>query len=80
MTRLTADTLATFLTELRPATTLGPDTSLFSDGTIDSIGLISLVEYLERTCGIEVGPTDVTMENFDTITRVIAYVNSKAGR
>ena len=79
MTPLTAAALANFLTELRPIEGLHDDTTLFSDGTIDSTGLIALVGYLEQTCLFEVGPADVTLENFDTINRVLAYVQSKVG-
>ncbi len=77
MTRLTEARLIQFVDELRPVDGLNADTTLFSDGTIDSVGLIALVGFIERTCNIEVGPADVTLENFDTIARVLAYVNAK---
>lgn len=77
MKRLSEAMLAQFLTELRPIENLTAETTLFSDGTLDSVGLIALVGFLERTCQLEVGPADVTLENFDSIARVLAYVEAK---
>jgi acyl carrier protein len=76
--RLTESRLRQFLAELRHVDGLAADKALFSDGTIDSIGLVALIGFLEQTCGFEVDQADVTLENFDTIRRVLDYVASKS--
>lgn len=72
--------LREFLNERRQDERLDLDTTLFSDGTIDSVGLIALISFLEQTYGIEVDQADVTLENFDSIRRVLDYLQTKVGR
>lgn len=73
-----AQQLIDFLSESRKLHAVDESTILFSDGTIDSVGMIDLIAYLEQETGIEVGQADVTLENFDSIARILAYVRSKA--
>lgn len=47
---------------------------LFSAGVIDSFSLVSLLAFIEEQCGIRVRPDDVTLENFDSLARMTAYV------
>lgn len=75
---LNAQHLIDFLSESRRLTNVDESMALFSDGTIDSVGMIDLIAYLEQEAGIEVGQADVTLENFDSIERILAYVRSKA--
>jgi acyl carrier protein len=77
--KLTADRLIRFLEEKRQIEGIGPDTPLFSDGTIDSVGMIELITYIEATEGFEVAQADVTLENFDSIALILDYVRSKVG-
>ena len=72
---LTPEHLKAFLNE-----ELGIDVSdvasespLFSSGLIDSFSLVTLLSYVEETCGFRVGPMDVSLENFDSIDRIVAY-------
>lgn len=60
-------------TELSIDQTLEDDTELFSTGLLDSVSMISVIMFLEQRTGAEVRPADVTLDNFDTISRVIAY-------
>jgi D-alanine--poly(phosphoribitol) ligase subunit 2 len=50
------------------------DTLLFSTSLIDSFQMMSLIEYIEKNSGIRVPPTDVTLENLDSVSRILAYV------
>jgi acyl carrier protein len=77
MAKLTATRLIQFINEVRPIDSLDADTALFSDGTVDSVGLIALINFVEQESGIEVGPADVTLENFDTINLILKYVSSQ---
>jgi acyl carrier protein len=75
---LTESRLRQFLADLRHVERLDAHQTLFSDGTIDSVGLIALIGFLEQTCGFEVDQADVTLENFDSIQRVLDYAANKA--
>lgn len=50
------------------------DTLLFSTGTVDSFALVTLILQLEQQSGLRIGPGDVTLENFDSIDRMLAYL------
>lgn len=77
--RLTEAMLMQFLADKRQLEGISGDTALFSDGTIDSVGMIELITFIENTDGFEVGQADVTLENFDTVALILAYVRSKVG-
>lgn len=55
---------------------LDSSSGLFSTGIMDSVGMVSLIAFVEERAGIRVQPGDVTLENFDTIDAIIAYVQS----
>lgn len=73
---LTRDDIITALRTELGVNTDGVDesTPLFSGGLIDSFSLVSLMLFLETRGGISVQPMDVTLENFDTVGRMLAYV------
>lgn len=54
------------------------ETGLFSTGIMDSVGMVGLIAFVEEQGGVRVQPNDVTLENFDTINSIIAYVRSLA--
>ncbi len=51
--------------------------SLLESGIVDSLGVIELVEFLERTFGISVTEEDLLPENFDSIHRMADLVGRK---
>ena len=53
------------------------DTELFSGGFIDSFTMASLLEFIEEKSGVEVAQSDVTLENFDTISRILSFVKKQ---
>lgn len=55
------------------------DTLLFSSGVLDSFSMISIISYIEKQAGIRVGATEVTLNNFDSVSRMMAYVQRKTG-
>lgn len=77
MMKLTEARLIQFINELRHIDSLDTETALFSDGAIDSVGLIALINFVEQASGIEVGPADVTLENFDSISKILTYVSTQ---
>ena len=46
---------------------------LFSSGIVDSFALVTLMMHLEQQGGFRINPGDVTLDNFDTIDRIIAF-------
>ena len=50
-------------------------TLLFSAGIMDSFAIISLMTYLETEGGLCIDPADVTLENMDSIGRIMDYVS-----
>jgi acyl carrier protein len=53
------------------------DTLLFSSGIVDSFMLVALLTFIETTFDCEVEPVDVTLENFDSLDRMAAYIESR---
>jgi acyl carrier protein len=50
------------------------ETELFSEGFIDSFTMTSVIGWLEEQTGIQIPQSAVTLENFDTISRMVAFV------
>ena len=57
-------------------TSLDPEESLINTGLIDSLGMLRLITYLEESQGVKVGDGDVVPENFDTLNKIVAFVES----
>lgn len=53
------------------------DTELFSSGMIDSFSLVTLIGFLEQEGGFQMNPMDVSLDNLDTINRMLAFVESQ---
>lgn len=56
---------------------LALDTDLLLTGAVDSLGVIRITQWLEDELDIEVDPTEVTLENFQTVGLIVNYANSK---
>lgn len=54
---------------------------LFDDGYVDSIGVIELIQFLERTFAIEIPEEDLFSSEFSTIDGIARIVtrNSSSG-
>lgn len=50
---------------------------LLEGGIIDSLGVLSLVSYLERTFHIQISDDDLLPENFQTIAHLVAFVGRR---
>ena len=49
-------------------------TSLLDSGRVDSTGVLTLVAYVEDTFGLEVSDEDLVPENFDSVDRIVSYI------
>jgi acyl carrier protein len=52
---------------------------LFSSGVIDSFMLVSLMGYVEKQGGFRIAPGDVTLDNLDTVERILAFSSRMSG-
>jgi acyl carrier protein len=57
---------------------LKDDTPLRTSGVLDSIATLKLVSYVEEQFGIEVEAHEASVQNFDTISAIAAFVEQKA--
>jgi acyl carrier protein len=56
---------------------LTPVFPLLEKGILDSVGLVTLVDYLEVSCGIVIDEEDLLPEHFATISDIARFVNTK---
>jgi len=50
------------------------DTPLFSAGIIDSAGMVDLLVFVESTAAVKFMPDDITLDNLDSLGRILDYV------
>jgi acyl carrier protein len=55
------------------------DMALVTTGVVDSMDIVRLAAYLERTLGIRVPDQDIHVDNFDSIARILAYFEARLG-
>jgi methoxymalonate biosynthesis acyl carrier protein len=63
--------------DLPDGTDLQPDTDLLLSGTLDSLGVVRVVHWLEDELGIEIDPADVVLEHFQTVDAMVAYAERR---
>ncbi len=72
----TEHTIARFISVelLEGSRDVGVDDEVVLDGTIDSLGVTRLIDYLEKEFRVTIAPPDVTIENFRSATTMAALV------
>lgn len=71
-----ADDLLTFINDeisLDPSQEIGLDTDLLLTGLVDSLGVVEIVAWIEDTTGGTVDPSDVVLEHFQTVQRMLDF-------
>jgi acyl carrier protein len=73
-----ANALKTFMTDNLGLDAAGVDdqTPLFTSSLLDSFSMIELIEFIESSAGIRISPTDVNLDNLDSLDRIMKYVAS----
>ncbi len=56
---------------------LSEDEDLLSSGILDSLGILQLVAYIEKSFGIRIPDEDVVFENFQSIQSITNYLQDK---
>ena len=41
--------------------------------------MVSLIIFIENSSGIKIKPTDVTLDNLDSVERILQFVESRGG-
>jgi acyl carrier protein len=57
---------------------LRTDTMLFTEGILDSMGFVLLLDFLESTFKITPLDSDLIEENFESIDAITAYIQAKS--
>jgi acyl carrier protein len=55
---------------------LDPTESLISGGIIDSIGILKLVGFIEEQWDVQLGPEEISLENFDTLNSIVKLIQT----
>jgi len=55
------------------------DTLLVEDGVIDSMGVMDLIAFIEKTFGVSMEMDDLEIENFATINHIKTFIVNKTG-
>lgn len=53
------------------------DASFLAEGIIDSLGVMELVEFVQKHFGVKVEQAEVTPAHFDSVARLAAFVRQK---
>ena len=60
--------------------TYGDDASFLESGIIDSLGIIELVTFVEKTYGVSVADNELLPENFDSVAKLGSYIANKSAK
>lgn len=53
------------------------DESFLGSGLVDSLGILQLVSFVEAQYGIRVADTDLIPDNFDSVSKLAAYIERR---
>jgi acyl carrier protein len=56
---------------------INDDDSLIDSGLIDSIGAVQLIEACSMEFDIVIHPAELSIDNFDSVTRITQFIRSK---
>ena len=54
------------------------ETLLFSSGALDSVAMLNLIMLVEQETGREIRADEVTLENFDSASHILRFVEARA--
>ena len=52
------------------------DTDLLLTGLVDSLGVVMIVNWIEATLNTTIDPSDVVLENFQTIDQMLSFLRT----
>jgi acyl carrier protein len=60
-----------------PDEEISADTSLFQGRVLDSLNMVSLIRFLEETFNIKIKTSEVTVENLDSVEKMLVFLDKK---
>ncbi|MFJ9646442.1 acyl carrier protein [Streptomyces sp. NPDC004244] len=70
-------TVRQFITRLSGRPGIQDDRPLISDGVLDSVAAVQMVDFVERTFCVEIADEDLELVHFDSIQGLAGLVNRK---
>lgn len=64
-------------TTFAPAEQVKNETLIFLDGIFDSMGFISLINFIEETFAIKAKDSELLEDNFESIDAIARFIESK---
>jgi acyl carrier protein len=61
------------------AASLSEQMNLVEEEILDSLGIMSIVEFLEERFGVEIDPAEIEIDNFETLAAIANLVAEKQG-
>ena len=52
-------------------------TELFSSGLVDSFAMVDLLVFLEKHTGTKMGPEDISLDNLDSVQRILDFAATR---
>ena len=56
---------------------LGDEDSLLDQGVIDSLGILDVVQFLEKDFGVHVEDEELNPANFESVAALVSFVEGK---
>ena len=56
------------------------DASFLESGMIDSMGIMELVAFLEKTFQIKIEDPELIPQNLDSLDRILVFLKAKSGK
>ena len=75
-----AETLLTYITDNfigNNGSSVDAETSLFQGQVLDSLNLVELITYVESQYHIKISPSEVSIDNLDTVSRIAGFIERK---
>ena len=71
------DPIRRFISEVFFVEGFSDDASFLGESIIDSTGMLELVLFVETTYGLKILDTELVPENFDSLNKVVGFINRK---
>ncbi|MCC2614880.1 acyl carrier protein [Aestuariibacter halophilus] len=55
---------------------LDADAALFSSNLLDSFSMVELIMFIEQSADIKLNPSDIQLDNLDSINRILSFVDA----
>lgn len=54
------------------------DTNLIQEGIIDSLSVLMVISFVEKSFNVKIEPEDVVLENFQSVNAITSLVDKRA--